>query len=120
MRTTFDEQYWLDLITKCRASGLSDRQWCIQNSIAPSTFYYHVKTLRKKASELPASAASIPVKQEVVQLPVWCDSDVAAEEDIRKNTPTISLTMRGVRIEIQNHACAEVIHNTILALQQLC
>ncbi|MFQ6806520.1 MAG: IS66 family insertion sequence element accessory protein TnpA [Lachnospiraceae bacterium] len=48
MSTTLNDEHWLNLITQCRSSGLTDRQWCIENGIPFSTFYYHVRTLRKK------------------------------------------------------------------------
>ena len=47
MSTTSKEDYWLELITQCRSSGLTDRQWCLENRIPVSTFYYHVRALRK-------------------------------------------------------------------------
>ena len=33
MSTTLNDEHWLNLITQCRASGLTDRQWCIENGI---------------------------------------------------------------------------------------
>lgn len=37
-----DEQY--RLIMECRASGLTDYQWCLEHDIKPGTFYNWVKT----------------------------------------------------------------------------
>ena len=48
MSTTLNDSFWLERITQCRSSGLTDRQWCIENGIPVSTFYYHVRALRKK------------------------------------------------------------------------
>ena len=42
------ENHWLELIAQCRSSGLTGRQWCIENGIPVSTFYYHVRALSKK------------------------------------------------------------------------
>src|SRR5699024_12705443 len=53
MSTASNDDHWLKLITQCRSSGLTDRQWCIENGISVSTFYYHVRALRKKACEVP-------------------------------------------------------------------
>ena len=41
-----DEQF--RLIMECRASGLTDHEWCLQNDIKPGTFYNWVKRLRQK------------------------------------------------------------------------
>ena len=43
----YDKIY--DLVMQCRKSGLSDKQWCINNDIAPSTFYCWIKKLRQQA-----------------------------------------------------------------------
>lgn len=106
------------LITQCRSSGLTDRQWCIENGIPVSTFYYHVRALRKKACEVPEAVDAAAQKQEVVQIPLWereQHSDTAAF-----HTPSICLEMQGIRIEIHEQAGADVIRNTLLALRQLC
>lgn len=44
MSTTSKDEHWLELITQCRSSGLTDRQWCIENGIPVST----VKTLKNQ------------------------------------------------------------------------
>ena len=71
MSTTLNDEHWLNLITQCRSSGLTDRQWCIENGIPVSTFYYHVRALRKKACEVPEAVDAAAQKQEVVQIPLW-------------------------------------------------
>ena len=71
MSTASNDDHWLKLITQCRSSGLTDRQWCIENGISVSTFYYHVRALRKKACEVPEATDTIMQKQEVVQIPLW-------------------------------------------------
>ena len=51
-RIPADEQY--RLIMECRASGLTDHEWCLQNDIKPGTFYNWVKRLRQKGcTEIP-------------------------------------------------------------------
>ena len=62
---SISQDHWLELISQCRSSGLTDRQWCIQNGIPTSTFYYHVKALRKKACEIPETSVAATQKQEV-------------------------------------------------------
>lgn len=117
MSTTSNNEQWLELITQCRANGLTDRQWCIQNGIPVSTFYYHIRALRKKACEIPAAADTAVQKQEVVQLPLWKTEQDPAET-APLSMPSICLQMQGVRIEIHEQAGAEVIRNTLLALRQ--
>ena len=119
--TTVD---WFPIINECRTSGLSDRQWCMENNVAYSTFYYHVRRLQKEACELPASArkCTVPMQQEVVQLDfdVMENSSYELEPQESFVTPAITLQMNNVQICISNSANATVIANTIQALQHLC
>ena len=52
-RTTHSTEEWMELITECRRSGMSDADWCRQNNIPTSSFYNAVCRLRKKACEIP-------------------------------------------------------------------
>ena len=40
-RLHYSDEKWLDLISECRSSGLSDKDWCMEHQIGISTFYYH-------------------------------------------------------------------------------
>lgn len=56
-RLDYDKIY--ELVMQCRRSGLSDRQWCLDNDIVPSTFYYWVRRLRQHACyDLPETECS--------------------------------------------------------------
>ena len=35
---------WMDLVTECRQSGLTDAAWCNEHGISPSCFYFIGKT----------------------------------------------------------------------------
>lgn len=120
MSTTSNDEHWLRLITQCRSSGLTDRQWCMENGIAISTFYYHIRTLRKKACEVPEAVDPTSHKQEVVQIPLWEMGQNTLSDTSALHTPSICLEMQGIRIEIHEQAGADVIRNTLLALRQLC
>ena len=47
---------WMDLVTECRQSGLTDAAWCNEHGISPSCFYNAVTRLRKKACQIPDPA----------------------------------------------------------------
>lgn len=47
---------WMDLVTECRQSGLTDVAWCNEHGISPSCFYNAVTRLRKKACQIPDPA----------------------------------------------------------------
>ena len=119
MSTTSNDEHWLKLITQCRSSGLTDRQWCIENGIPVSTFYYHVRALRKKACEVPEAVDAATRKQEVVQIPLW-EMEQHTSDTVAFPVPSICLEMQGIRIEIHEQAGEDVIRNTLLVLRQLC
>lgn len=65
-----DEQY--RLIMECRASGLTDYQWCLEHDIKPGTFYNWVKRLRKAGiRDIPdACRFRTASRQEVVKVEI--------------------------------------------------
>jgi transposase-like protein len=67
-RIPADEQF--RLIMECRASGLTDHEWCLQNDINPGIFYNWVKRLRQKeCAGIPnAMRNPVPHKQEIVKI----------------------------------------------------
>ena len=42
---------WAQIISQCRSSGMSNREFCRQNGIPEKKFYYWLRKLREKASE---------------------------------------------------------------------
>ena len=65
---TTEEQY--RLIMECRASGMTDYQWCIEHNIKPGTFYNWVKRLRQSGNvDIPAPAGNkAPARQDIVEI----------------------------------------------------
>ena len=49
------DEEWIQLITSCRQSGLSDKEWCASNGIVVSSFYNAVVRLRKKSLPDPGT-----------------------------------------------------------------
>ena len=52
-RTFHSAEEWMQMVTTCRQSGMSDKDWCAANGINISTFYNAVARLRKKACQIP-------------------------------------------------------------------
>ena len=67
---------WMELVTECRQSGLTDAAWCNEHGISPSCFYNAVTRLRKKACQIPdpvGKASTLHLtshKQDVVQIAI--------------------------------------------------
>jgi hypothetical protein len=121
------DQEWLDLIQECRTSGLTDKEWCEQQHIQRSSFYYQVRRLRKKACEIPDNPVpSCQEHQEVVAID-FSEPDPLPEKIVSRNepngfpdAPAIRLVFSVFSLEIQNGAASETIRNTIAALEQIC
>lgn len=109
------------------ASGFSDRTWCAGHGIPIRTFYNRISHFRKKACEIPAPAPhTAEPAQQVIALSVvdegplsWIAGD-DADHDTAGPPCAITLSLNGARLEISNHACREVIQNTLLSLRQIC
>ena len=71
---------WMELVTECRQSGLTDAAWCNEHGISPSCFYNAVTRLRKKACQIPdpvGKASTLDLtshKQDVVQIAIEPES----------------------------------------------
>ena len=52
-------QEWSSQIEAQQSSGLSIRQWCMENRVNPKTYYYHLKTVREQS--LNSSPAIVPL-----------------------------------------------------------
>lgn len=89
-------QEWSAQIEAQQASGLTVRQWCIENGIKPSTYYNRLKRVREQYLQSAPAIVPLHVPQ--------CSSDIRIE----KNGLQISLP-------------TDVNPETLLALvQELC
>ena len=71
MSTTSKDDHWLELISQCRSSGLTDRQWCVENGIPVSTFYYHIRAVAQKMS-IPGDSEPVQFwKQRILPHPLF-------------------------------------------------
>ena len=74
---------WMELVTECRQSGLTDAAWCNEHRISPSCFYNAVTRLRKKVCQLPnpiGKASNLDLtshKQDVVQIAIEPENPLA-------------------------------------------
>ena len=93
-QTRRSDQEWLQLITECRQSGLSDKAWTELHDIPSSSFYNAVSRLRKNACTIPEPTGTTPMldltsnKQDVVQidiLPFLCKRSRASAGNRHKH-----------------------------------
>ena len=106
---------WMELVTECRQSGLTDAAWCIEHGISPSCFYNAVTRLRKRACQIPEPAPNASTldltshKQDVVQIAI--EPEISPEEHISNernssmyldNSHTIEIEAKGLLIRMSN------------------
>ena len=108
---TTDEQY--RLIMECRASGMTDYQWCMAHNIKPGTFYNWVKRLRQSGSmDIPVHAGNKePARQDIVEIHLGQPSAAvpasgmlsdasAGISPISSQSPVLELAMAGAVLRI--------------------
>ena len=106
---------WMEPVTECRQSGLTDAAWCNEHGISPSCFYNAVTRLRKKACQIPEPAGRASTldltshKQDVVQITIEPEDSPAellphAENSSMylDNSHTIEIEAKGLLIRMSN------------------
>lgn len=106
---------WMELVTECRQSGLTDAAWCEAQGISPSCFYNAVSRLRKRACQIPdpiGKASTLDLtshKQDVVQIaiepelsPAELFQDERSSSMYLDNSHTIEIEAKGLTIRMSN------------------
>ena len=104
---------WMELVTECRQSGLTDAAWCEAQGISPSCFYNAVSRLRKRACQIPdpiGKASTLDLtshKQDVVQIaiepelsPAELFQDERSSSMYLDNSHTIEIEAKGLTIRM--------------------
>ena len=131
IRKKRNDNDWLELINECRSSGLTDKDWCRLHRLSSSSFYYHIRKLRKNGYDIPSSAINngITFSQEVVPVEIKDEGGVPMSSFLMDPTApgtspvvqaAICIRFRDIRIEILNGAGTDVIRNTLSAVGSLC
>lgn len=106
---------WMELVTACRQSGLTDAAWCHEHGISPNCFYNAVSRLRKSACQIPDPSRKDNIlnltshKQDVVQIAIEPDKSQAELISMERNNSlyldnshTIEIEADGLRIRMSN------------------
>jgi len=119
------DEEWMDLIRECKSSGVSDQIWLKRNHIASSSYYRKYQQLcgeKEQIAPLPQKQLTqIPETHEIVQISFGEESNSLPVFHKAPVTETAVILKAGsYTLEITNSAGADVIHNTLLALKQIC
>ncbi len=127
-RIPADEQY--RLIVECRASGLTDHEWCLQHDIKPGTFYNWVKRLRQTGCrDIPDARAGhhSPRHQEVVKIEMTSPAKLTENliSSFQEPKPCqvsdggMELSIAGTILRIPNGTDPVLLRQTLLILRDL-
>ena len=86
MNTTTNDEHWLELIIQCKSSGLTDRQWCIENGIPVSNWQCISHRKAPEASQNPL----LPVVAETESLSAAQRTVSFAEIRLQATSPDAS------------------------------
>lgn len=107
---------WRTIIETARNSGLSDKDWCLENDVSINTFYYNVRRLRLHACVVPTSTQKhISPVQDVV--PIKIVDDAKDRIYTKAETTAISINCNGLEINISNNASPDIIKAVVGAIK---
>ena len=91
VRDEYRAQQWAMLIQECKASGMSNKEFCIQRGVSEKSFYYWQRKFREQVLEAaspqliqleldPASAELLQIsfRGAELKLPVGVDMDAVS------------------------------------------
>lgn len=117
----YSDEEKIAIINQCRTSGLTDYEWCRQNSLAPGTFYGWIHRLRLKGIEdIPDNPVKYvkTVKNEIVKLefdaPVLNSDYLSNQQAIpvqsdKTSANVINISYRDLNISISNDISSELL-----------
>ena len=108
---------WMEMVTACRQSGMTDADWCAEHGIAPSSFYNAVTRLRKQACQIPdpikkVSTLDLTSRKQDELLPNPMDSSMYLD-----NSYTIEIETNGILIRMSNSVQPSLLNLLLNALR---
>ena len=106
---------WRELIAECRNSGKTVKDWCEENSVRPSKYYYWLRVIRSESLVLAGKNMAVP-SQQFTQVRVREN-----EQDMSVASGTCAVLKSGTfSLEISNGADIKVLEHTLKILGNLC
>lgn len=106
-----NKQQWMELITECRQSGMTDMDWCRMKGISRSSFYNAILRLRKAACELPEPSKitskeinlTSNTKPDIVPISIIPDNiSDAKQPQVSSSSYTMEIVAGGITIKVSN------------------
>ena len=133
---TLDE--WMQLVTDCRASGLTDLQWCEMHNISTHTFYNACARLKRNACRIPGKKkdsvidlTELPARQDVVKVELIGKESEQSSRSVNAvtspaciqspsnldNNHTIEIELNGAQLRVTNDVNPALLSKAIICLR---
>ncbi|MBC8587508.1 IS66 family insertion sequence element accessory protein TnpA [Paratissierella segnis] len=109
---------WRELIAECRRSGKSVKDWCAENSIIPSKYYYWLRVIRNETLVLANNHVPVPQPQ-FVEVKVK-EENYGNEAYDSESSICATLKFDSFLLKINNGADVNTLEHTLRILKNLC
>ena len=100
VRTEYRMQNWAVLIQECRASGLTNKEFCRQHGISEKSYYYWLRKLRDYVAETVPQIVPLNLNE--------------------KNDDTLEICYRGAKLQLPGNIEIEPVAAILRSIQTRC
>ena len=100
VRAEYRMQNWAVLIEECRASGLTNKEFCRQHGISEKSYYYWLRKLRDHVAEAVPQIVPLNLKE--------------------KNEDTLEICYRGAKLQLPGNIEIESVAAILRSIQTRC
>lgn len=113
-RQCFQEREWIEIFKARKACRKTVTQFCKDENITESKYYYWLKKIRVQA----LTRTDIPERQQIV--PIQLASDTAAATSAVNGQSDICIRIGEISIEIREGVSSGTIRDVLSAVRQSC
>lgn len=100
VRAEYRMQNWAIVIQECRASGLTNKEFCRQRGILEKSYYYWLRKLRDHVAEAVPQIVPLNLKE--------------------KNEDTLEICYRGAKLQLPGNIEIESVAAILRSIQTRC
>jgi putative transposase len=104
---------WQQIIKECNNSGMTKKEWCLQNGVHEKAFYYWQRRIRKRAVQVQSEYSLPPAAANFVEL--TAPTPVVSHQPVVNNIAA-TIQVNGCRIELSETASEPFIQRLLGAL----
>lgn len=115
VRQHFKREEWKSIISECRASGMTVKDWCKANGIVEQTYYRNLKLLREGMLEnLP-----VPIAADICEKPTVFKK-LEVQSPLPDTKAAVIIRFGSATVEVNEGTSQQTIQAVLLALQSIC